>query len=219
MAAHGSRHKAVVRRAEAASPAASPPAVDGEEVLVFDPSVQLGAMAPLGYFDPLGFCKVGDEAGFRTLRAAELKHGRVAMMASIGAVGQHFIQFPWAEGSHGTFGALVTGNGPFSALLIVAMSAALEMAWQESPEKEPGNFGDPLGLNLNVYNTDMRSKELNNGRMAMISVLGIFAAEMATGKDAIQQFGLSALPAGAKSCSSASSFAGGSLAGSRGLRS
>merc|ERR1711874_132351 len=69
-----------------------------------------------------------------------------------------------------------------------------EMAWQESPEKEPGNFGDPLGLNLNVYNTDMRSKELNNGRMAMISVLGIFAAELATGKDAIEQFGLSATP-------------------------
>merc|ERR1719356_2271387 len=69
--------------------------------------------------------------------------------------------------------------------------AVCEFAWTESPEKEPGNFGDPLGLNQ--YTVEMRNKELNNGRMAMISVLGIFAAEMLTGKDAIQQFGLSAM--------------------------
>merc|ERR1712210_178773 len=43
----------------------------------FDPSKQLGAMAPLGYFDPAGFSKVGDKEGFRNLRIAELKHGRV----------------------------------------------------------------------------------------------------------------------------------------------
>merc|ERR1719222_1659892 len=49
---------------------------------------QLGAMAPVGFFDPLGFTSVGDEKGFRKLRASELKHGRVAMMASIGLVGQ-----------------------------------------------------------------------------------------------------------------------------------
>jgi hypothetical protein len=53
--------------------------------------------------------------------------------------------------------------------------------------KEAGNYGDPFGVQM--YNDEMRMKELNNGRMAMISVLGIFAAECATGKDAIQQFG------------------------------
>lgn len=42
----------------------------------FDPSTQIGAMAPLGFFDPAGFAKKGDEDGFRTLRAAEIKHGR-----------------------------------------------------------------------------------------------------------------------------------------------
>jgi len=47
---------------------------------------------------------------------------------------------------------------------------------------------DPFGLNM--YTPEMRSKELSNGRMAMISMLGIFAAELATGKDAIEQFGL-----------------------------
>merc|ERR1719389_151783 len=60
----------------------------------FNPAEQVGAIAPLGYFDPLGFTKVGDEAGFRKLREQEIKHGRVAMMASIGLVGQHYIKFP-----------------------------------------------------------------------------------------------------------------------------
>merc|ERR1712028_261867 len=43
--------------------------------------------------------------------------------------------------------------------------------------------------------------------MAMIAVLGIWGAEVATGKDAIQQFGFGALPR-AQVVSSASSFAG-----------
>ena len=38
----------------------------------FNPAVEVGAMAPLGFFDPLGFCKIGDENGFRMLREAEL---------------------------------------------------------------------------------------------------------------------------------------------------
>ena len=33
-------------------------------------------------------------------------------------------------------------------------------------------------------------KEISNGRFAMICVVGILAAELATGKDAIQQFSL-----------------------------
>ena len=38
----------------------------------FDPAEEVGALAPLGFFDPLGFCKIGDEIGFRMLREAEL---------------------------------------------------------------------------------------------------------------------------------------------------
>ena len=43
----------------------------------FDPAQQVGAMAPLGFFDPLGFSKKGDKAGFNNLQASEIKHGRV----------------------------------------------------------------------------------------------------------------------------------------------
>merc|ERR1712060_485108 len=136
----------------------------------------------------LQFAKVGDEAGFRQLRAAELKHGRVAMMASIGALGQHFVKFPFAETARGTFGAVFSPDAQLGLPLLFLVAAGLEGAWREDASREPGNFGDPMGLNM--YSEDMRSKELNNGRMAMISVLGIFVAELATGKDAIEQFGM-----------------------------
>jgi len=153
----------------------------------FNPAEQVGAMAPLGFFDPLGFAKVGDEAGFRQLRSAELKHGRVAMMASIGALVQHFVRLPFAESARGTFGAVLKEEAQLGIPLLLLVAAMLEGAWREDAAREPGNFGDPMGLNM--YSEEMRSKELNNGRMAMLSVLGIFAAEMATGKDAVEQLG------------------------------
>jgi len=153
----------------------------------FDPATQVGALAPLGYFDPLGFCSVGDEAGFRKLRASELKHGRVAMMASVGLLGQHFIKFPGFDRVPAGFAAVATGEGVLGLVVLLATSAFLELAWREQDGKEPGNFGDPFGVNM--YNSDMRNKEISNGRFAMICVLGIFAAELGSGKDAIQQFG------------------------------
>merc|ERR1719436_1817996 len=198
---HGARSR--IRAAAAAVEEAPAP---------FNPAEQVGAMAPLGVFDPLGFAKVGDEAGFRQLRAAELKHGRVAMMASIGALAQHFVRFPFAESARGTFGAVFKEEAQLGIPLLLLVAAMLEGAWREDAAREPGNFGDPMGLNM--YSEEMRSKELNNGRMAMISVLGIFAAEVATGKDAMEQLGLFAVRAGAGHRSmNTSSFAGCTMRG------
>ena len=50
----------------------------------FDASKQLGAQAPLGFFDPLGLHADGDEERFNYYRKVETKHGRVAMMAILG---------------------------------------------------------------------------------------------------------------------------------------
>ena len=111
------------------------------------------------------------------------------MMASVGLVGQHFLKFPGFENSPAGFSIMGRGEGVLGFFAIFLVSGLLELAWREDPsgEKEPGNYGDPFGVQM--YNDEMRMKELNNGRMAMISVLGIFAAECATGKDAIEQFG------------------------------
>ena len=191
-------HQRVVRRAEAVIQEDAPP--------LFQPSEQFGATEPVGFFDPLGFTKVGDEKGFRKLRVSEIKHGRVAMMASIGLVAQHFVKFPFFENAPAGFSIMDKGEGVLGFFGIFLACAPLELWWRENPEREPGNYGDPFGVNM--YTEEMRMKELNNGRMAMISVLGIFAAEMATGKDAMQQFGLPAIGGARASASSSSSFAG-----------
>merc|ERR1719401_1458796 len=156
----------------------------------FEPAEQVGAMAPLGYFDPLGFTKTGDEEGFRKLREAELKHGRVAMMASVGLVGQHFIKFPFFEKTPAGLGAMYSGEGVLGFFGLFVLSGIMELAWRPREDREPGNFGDPFGVKM--YDEETRNKEISNGRFAMICVLGIFAAEIASGKDAMQQFGLSA---------------------------
>merc|ERR1719229_1440871 len=155
----------------------------------FNPAVQMGAMAPMGYFDPAGFCKKGDESGFRTFRAAEIKHGRVAMMAAVGAVAQHYVKFPGFEAVPSGLSAVTSAPGSYGMIALFLVAGALELGvWTEDPSKEPGNFGDPLGLGQ--YNDEMRAKELNNGRFAMFAAAGIIAAELVTGKDAIEQFGL-----------------------------
>merc|ERR1719502_1289500 len=155
----------------------------------FQPYEQLGTTEPLGFFDPLGFSKSGDEAGFRNLRAAEIKHGRVAMMAALGAVVQHYVKFPGFESVPSGLGAVTASPGSIGFAALFAAAGFLELvAWTEDPSKEPGNFGDPVGLNQ--YTQEFRERELNNGRFAMFAAIGIIAAELYTGKDAIQQFGL-----------------------------
>ena len=43
-----------------------------------------GIQAPVGFFDPLGFASDADDATLAWYRHAELKHGRVAMLAFVG---------------------------------------------------------------------------------------------------------------------------------------
>jgi len=182
------RKAAVMRRAAAvaAEEEAPPPP--------FNPAEQLGATAPLGYFDPLGICKVGDEDTFRSMRSAELKHGRVAMMASVGAVAQAAFQFPGFEKVPKGLGAVTAEPGIYGFVALVLMSGALELTiWKDDPKKGVeciGDFGNPLQLGLGPpmgLSEDMKNREINNGRAAMIAVVGIIAAELATGKDALQQ--------------------------------
>ncbi|CAE8630869.1 unnamed protein product [Polarella glacialis] len=162
-----------------------PPAKPAE---AFDPAQQIGAMAPLGFFDPLGFSKKGDKAGFNNLQASEIKHGRVAMMAALGAVVQHYVKFPGFESVPTGLGAVTTAPGTYGFAALFLVSGVLELAiWTQDDKKEPGNFGDPAGLNM--YNPEMRQKEINNGRMGMFSAIGIIGAEVLSGKDGMNQLG------------------------------
>merc|ERR1719159_1137082 len=189
-AAHLTR-SAVVRNASASGAVAAEDAPPPPPP-PFDPAKQVGAMAPLGFFDPLGFSKVGDKEGFRNLRAAELKHGRVAMMAAVAAVAQHYVKFPGFETVPSGLSAVTTPLGGGGVVVLLLLSGFMELSvWAQDPSKEVGDFGDPVGLGM--YDTEMRNRELNNGRMAMFAALGIISAELLTGKDGMQQLGLGAL--------------------------
>jgi len=169
------------------------PEKEDPEEAAFDPASQIGAMAPLGFWDPLNLCPQTEE-GFRKLRAAELKHGRVSMMAAVGAVAQHYITFPGFGSVPRGFDAAFTFPGNLGFVVLLGMVGYAEVVlWKQNPSKEVGDFGDPLGLtnSIGAYDTEMRSKELNNGRFAMFAAIGIIASDWFTGKDAVEQiFGI-----------------------------
>jgi len=159
----------------------------------FNPADEVGNTAPLGFFDPLGFSKVGDKQGFRNLRLAEIKHARVAMMAAVGLLVQDFVQFPGFQKVPTGIGAVTSGNGTIGFAVLFVVSGVFELVfWKQDPNKQVGDFGNPLqpgGAALG-YNSDMRNFELNNGRFSMFAAIGIIAAEIVSGKTAITQFGL-----------------------------
>merc|ERR1712217_937603 len=60
---------------------------------------RVGAFAPLGFFDPAGFATEVTEGQLGYIREAELKHGRICMLASLGI----FVAEKW----HPLFGGAV----------------------------------------------------------------------------------------------------------------
>ncbi len=47
---------------------------------------ELGVQDPVGYWDPAGFSASGDKDAFIRYRSIELKHGRIAMLATMGYI-------------------------------------------------------------------------------------------------------------------------------------
>ena len=171
-----------------------------------------GALAPVGVFDPLGFGAKADEATLKRYREAELTHGRVAMLATVG-----FLVGEKVEGSSFLFDASIKGPAIshlaqvpplFWAFLIMGIGAAeqtrAEIGWVDPADVPvdrpgllrddyvPGDLGfDPLGLKPSdpaAFET-MQNKELQNGRLAMLAAAGFMAQELADGKGILEHLG------------------------------
>merc|ERR1712038_1764321 len=167
-----------------------------------------GNTAPAGDFDPLKLSAGKDENTIKRYREAELTHGRVSMLASVGfLVGEnfnplfdgsikgpaylHFQQVPtpfWI----GLLGVIALLELNRANIGWVPPGAGKGAAWIEGPFFElkdsytPGSLGwDPLGPKpTNKAELDiMQTKELNHGRLAMFAILGEIAQEEITGSE------------------------------------
>ena len=180
-------------------------------VTAFTPETLPGALAPVGFFDPAGFAAKADEGTLKRYREAELTHGRVAMLATVGFFAGEAVEgksFLWDASVTGpAIGHLAQVPPLFWALLVTGIGAAeaqrAEIGWVEPKDvpfdqpgmlrKEyiPGDIGfDPLGLKPTdpVEFEAMQTKELQNGRLAMLAAAGFMAQELVDGKGILEHF-------------------------------
>merc|ERR1712060_761590 len=125
------------------------------------------------YFDPAGFCKEGDRETFYNYRCAELKHGRVAMIASIGAVAQHWLKFQPTRTDQRhrllrCFLAQVTEMAPMMKSTVMTKSA-LTAALAESCEVKRGVISTALSTLASIATTEAKK----NGKFVIPGVVMI----------------------------------------------
>jgi len=188
----------------AAAVTGGPAASDDIEVWTGEIGATYPLVAPsegMARWDPCGFTAGKNAVKFDQYRAAEIKHGRVAMMAIIGLVAQHYFRFKGLAFNDGSFslddapaglGALATfpSNAGFGALVLAAGIVELRMS---DEGRAPGDFGDPLNWRKEVAYTirddaTLKTYEIEHGRLAMLGVMGTLAAEYVTGYDGVEQW-------------------------------
>ena len=153
----------------------------------------------------------------RRWRESEITHGRVAMLAALGfIVGEQLEDFPAFFNADGhvqgpaiyQFQQVEARGGIFWAPLVVAIGLAesyrVGLGWaapkgakfntvRPEGEYEMGDLGfDPLGLKpddaaeLKV----MQTKELNNGRLAMIAIAAFTAQELVSKQEIFEHLAI-----------------------------
>jgi light-harvesting complex I chlorophyll a/b binding protein 1 len=141
----------------------------------------------------LGLVKNGPygspEENFRHYRGVEVKHGRIAMAATVGTLVQENSHFSGliSTSENLSFEDVPNGLGALSAVPLAGWCQMIitiglhEVLVKQRPGKVPGDFGTGyLGEKMD----DQSSKqlralnvELSNGRLAMLGILGMWASE------------------------------------------
>eukprot|EP00632_Arachnochrysis_sp_CCMP2950_P010686 CAMPEP_0185689830 /NCGR_PEP_ID=MMETSP1164-20130828/713_1 /TAXON_ID=1104430 /ORGANISM="Chrysoreinhardia sp, Strain CCMP2950" /LENGTH=214 /DNA_ID=CAMNT_0028356349 /DNA_START=45 /DNA_END=689 /DNA_ORIENTATION=+ len=155
----------------------------------FDPSVQLGAQAPTGFWDPWGLSDGISEEQFMRWRTVEQKHGRIAMLAVLGYCVPEFV---------GTFGDVYLSTSekvkfsdlPVSASAIFkvpTLGLAQMLLFVGLLETQFPNVNGDYGTGYFGQSLEepVKSKklaiELSNGRLAMLAIAGLLAHDYVTG--------------------------------------
>jgi hypothetical protein len=164
-----------------------------------DLTKEIGAQVPLGFHDPLGFCgsdpSNGDQENFDRMRWVELKHGRIAMLAVVGYLVTYAgVRFPGAGDIPAGFAALDALPGMVWAQMIATwtlMEAAnqdqFKAPWGtidkgESKAEFKGDFRNQfIDFGWDKQSDDWKRRkrtiELNQGRAAMMGILGLMVHE------------------------------------------
>ncbi len=162
---------------------------------------ELGAQAPLGFFDPFGMLS-GDaeEDRFSRLRYVEIKHGRISMLGVVGyLVAEAGIRLPGDVDFSGlAFADVPNGFAAFNTISgagiaqVVAFIGALELGVMKdiTGGEFVGDFrNDAFDLGWDTFDEETklskRAIELNQGRAAMMGILALMVHE---------QLGVSLIP-------------------------
>ena len=147
---------------------------------------EIGAQPPLGFWDPLGLLMNADQERFDYLRSAELKHGRVAMLAVLG----HIIttkgdRLPGEIAFGVPFSSIRSGLAAFEDIpaagfwQVVGFIGLIELGWGYQKENIEESCTNAMN-GLKWSEAKQRSKkaiELNNGRAAQMGILGLIVHE------------------------------------------
>ena len=168
---------------------------------------ELGAQDPLGFYDPLNLVADGDEAKFNRLRYVELKHGRIAMLAFLGQIttraglhlpfsidleGNSFDSFP--DGYAAISGPdAIPSAGVGQIVLFIGILELFVLKDVTGDGEFPGDFRNgalDFGWDDFGPKTKLRKRaiELNNGRAAMMGILGLMMHEQIDGNPVIGLF-------------------------------
>ena len=147
---------------------------------------------------PLGFIKNGPygspEENFRHYRAVEVKHGRIAMAATLGMLVQETSRFQGflSPSANLKFEDVPNGLGALDVVPIegwVQMAVVIgmhEVLIKERPGRAPGDFGTGyFGFTMDDQSAKQirsLSAEVSNGRLAMLGILGMWASEIVNGQ-------------------------------------
>merc|ERR1719231_579645 len=148
-------------------------------------------------FDPLYF---SDFLDIKWLREAELKHGRICMLASLGNIVQEFVGLPGYPGYSPNPVEAVSSVPAEGLLQIVVFMGWLEvignkgkytMADMFEDGRAPGDLGfDPLKFGDNAATRErLEMAELKNGRLAMLAFTGMIHQTFVTGKPVLASLG------------------------------
>eukprot|EP00929_Paragymnodinium_shiwhaense_P123108 TRINITY_DN965_c0_g5_i1.p1 TRINITY_DN965_c0_g5~~TRINITY_DN965_c0_g5_i1.p1 ORF type:complete len:296 (-),score=73.24 TRINITY_DN965_c0_g5_i1:160-1047(-) len=152
-----------------------------------------GGPMPNDVWDPIGLMKGKSEEQILHWRAVELKHGRVSMLAVLGwfhvAGGWHFIG-DFALGYRASDNPLINVQQlPMGGMWqLVFFFVCIEWLLAYVCKPPAGRPWDVLGWNSIIYDEEepqwkeRQLQEINNGRLAMVAILGLIAQDAATGQ-------------------------------------